>query len=392
MALLYNPVQSDAQPEVKVYHQNGNISKVYVRVYKKDIAFVADSNGLKYAQLDIYAKLFKGINMSFLQDSVKKQFIFYQQQTPDTIQYEFEFTLEENKDYFLEIDIDDRVRNSHSQYFKEIEKNNLWSEDDFIIFNKSNQSFENFPFLLPNNTYTIQTSYLSPSSGYLYYINSPIPLAYPPFYLKTIPDYKIKAQKHQVLNYANGFDISVSKAGIYHLQPDSAPTSGLTLYYFNDFYPKVKTPEAMASALRYLVSKNEYQKIIYSNNIKAAVDSFWLTHSNDMAVASSLIREYYSRVQKANTYFSSFTEGWRTDRGMIYIIIGPPTNVFVYKDREVWRYGARMSLNYTEFIFWKIDNPFSDNHYLLERKLNYKPLWYEATGKWRSGEIYRYQN
>jgi GWxTD domain-containing protein len=54
--------------------------------------------------------------------------------------------------------------------------------------------------------------------------------------------------------------------------------------------------------------------------------------------------EYYRRVAFANENFSHYIEGWRTDRGMVFIILGAPNNVdrhpFEYdsKPYEVWEY------------------------------------------------------
>lgn len=54
--------------------------------------------------------------------------------------------------------------------------------------------------------------------------------------------------------------------------------------------------------------------------------------------------EYYRRIAFANENFSHYIEGWRTDRGMVYIILGAPNNIdrhpFEYdsKPYEVWEY------------------------------------------------------
>ncbi len=54
--------------------------------------------------------------------------------------------------------------------------------------------------------------------------------------------------------------------------------------------------------------------------------------------------EYFRRVAYANDNFSNYNEGWRTDRGMVYIILGAPNNIdrhpFEYdsKPYEVWEY------------------------------------------------------
>jgi GWxTD domain-containing protein len=62
--------------------------------------------------------------------------------------------------------------------------------------------------------------------------------------------------------------------------------------------------------------------------------------------------EYFSRVQYANKNFKSYTEGWLTDMGMVYIVYGQPDNVDKsdsYSNRTIyvkWTY-----LNNREFVF-----------------------------------------
>ena len=57
--------------------------------------------------------------------------------------------------------------------------------------------------------------------------------------------------------------------------------------------------------------------------------------------------EYFRRVRYANQYFTVFRDGWRTDRGLIYIIFGPPSEVFRYeynvdtKPFQTWTYYSK---------------------------------------------------
>jgi GWxTD domain-containing protein len=54
--------------------------------------------------------------------------------------------------------------------------------------------------------------------------------------------------------------------------------------------------------------------------------------------------EYFRRIAFSNESFSNYTEGWRSDRGMVYTILGSPNNIdrhpFEYdsKPYEVWEY------------------------------------------------------
>lgn len=62
--------------------------------------------------------------------------------------------------------------------------------------------------------------------------------------------------------------------------------------------------------------------------------------------------EYYSRVKYANENFKSYLEGWLTDRGMIYIVLGPAltiqqqTDYYYNRTYEIWTYP-----NNRQFIF-----------------------------------------
>lgn len=59
---------------------------------------------------------------------------------------------------------------------------------------------------------------------------------------------------------------------------------------------------------------------------------------------NEMFTEYYRRVKFSNDNFSSYREGWKSDRGMVFIILGAPNNVdrhpFEYysKPYEVWEY------------------------------------------------------
>ena len=59
---------------------------------------------------------------------------------------------------------------------------------------------------------------------------------------------------------------------------------------------------------------------------------------------NEILYEYYRRIHYANENFESYYEGWRTDMGMVYVILGPPDHVERHpfeletKPYEVWDY------------------------------------------------------
>lgn len=92
---------------------------------------------------------------------------------------------------------------------------------------------------------------------------------------------------------------------------------------------------------------------------------------------NEIFDEYFARVAYANENFTHYGEGWRSDMGMVYILLGPPSNVdrhpFDYdsKPYEIWQY---YELN-KEFIF--LDSTGFGDYRLVT------PLY---------GDSYRYRN
>jgi GWxTD domain-containing protein len=82
---------------------------------------------------------------------------------------------------------------------------------------------------------------------------------------------------------------------------------------------------------------------------------FWKTKNpNPLSQRNQIMDEYYKRLIYANKHFStSFTKGWKTDMGMVYIIFGEPSEIERHplemntKPYEVWSY---YQLN-REFVF-----------------------------------------
>lgn len=59
---------------------------------------------------------------------------------------------------------------------------------------------------------------------------------------------------------------------------------------------------------------------------------------------NEIFNEYYRRVAYANANFSQYVDGWRSDRGMVFILLGSPDNIDRHpfdldsKPYEVWYY------------------------------------------------------
>ncbi|MBN1447702.1 MAG: GWxTD domain-containing protein [Bacteroidetes bacterium] len=74
-------------------------------------------------------------------------------------------------------------------------------------------------------------------------------------------------------------------------------------------------------------------------------ENFWERHNPTPGAGSNqAMIEYYNRVAYANKHYGHFMEGWKTDRGMIYIIYGKPDYIDRHpldvesKPYEIWEY------------------------------------------------------
>jgi GWxTD domain-containing protein len=145
----------------------------------------------------------------------------------------------------------------------------------------------------------------------------------------------------------------------------------------------------MLKSIRFITTKQEYDELLSSDNLKLSLDKYWLKcGQNNKDKAKVLIKNYYTRIEKANNYFTSFDEGWRTDRGLVFLIFGPPQVVSRDAFSETWVYGdENNAMRQVKFIYTKVEDPFTNNDYILNRSESYKEIWYRNVDAWRMGRV-----
>ncbi|HEY6953006.1 MAG TPA: GWxTD domain-containing protein, partial [Bacteroidota bacterium] len=98
----------------------------------------------------------------------------------------------------------------------------------------------------------------------------------------------------------------------------------------------------------YIAKPEELNEITSSSTERGmkAFRAFWKKHDPDTTTAyNQIMVEYYRRVDEAIRQFSTIKDrdGYKTDRGRIYILFGPPSHTerSLLPDqpvREVWTY------------------------------------------------------
>lgn len=185
-----------------------------------------------------------------------------------------------------------------------------------------------------------------------------------------------------------GNPFSFNREGLYYFTTDTSKAEGIGILVTYDRYPKMTYPKQLIGPVQYMSTNTEIKNIQNADDPKKALDRYWLSLMNGhQDLAKSVIRSFYTRVEEANRLFTTYKEGWKTDKGMIYIILGNPDKVQRSKDREVWVYNQRGNANNINFTFNKRPNQFVDNHYELVRYVEYQPIWYPIVEAWRTGTI-----
>jgi GWxTD domain-containing protein len=71
--------------------------------------------------------------------------------------------------------------------------------------------------------------------------------------------------------------------------------------------------------------KRAYRKLATDEEREQFIEAFWRRRDPDPDTeANEYLEEHYERIAYANQHFASGIPGWKTDRGRIYIMYGPP--------------------------------------------------------------------
>jgi GWxTD domain-containing protein len=159
-------------------------------------------------------------------------------------------------------------------------------------------------------------------------------------------------------------------------------------------FPRPSTLPELIESMEYIANREEMKLLREAPTpeiARARFDSLWLTFRHDKKAAADLLYRYYSRVEEANRRFTTTKEGWRTDQGMVFIVLGPPVDVMNSRDRQIWYYDLRGedAVNVYTFQYRRInDGRVALDSYFLFRQPYYENFWKRQVEKWRSGEVF----
>jgi GWxTD domain-containing protein len=87
----------------------------------------------------------------------------------------------------------------------------------------------------------------------------------------------------------------------------------------------------LSEEVPYIITGEEraaFKKLTTDDEREQFIENFWERRNpNPGSPENEFKEEYYRRIAYANEHYASGLEGWRTDRGRIYIMYGPPDDI-----------------------------------------------------------------
>jgi len=385
----YNPGSAILHPDFLVYHNSPDTSQINIRLYFKELRFnMANPQKQNMARIKIKYVLYPEFENLEVIDSASHILNVIPAEGSDYFVGGLKIHVENNKEYVLEISVEDMLRGSSGKSYINIDKTSEYNAQNFKVYSAENMTQLFSPNMFNNRNVNIQYKRMPGNNIKVEQYIIPRPFPNPPYLVDSIDRPLYRPDRTSNIGFRDLQDFHLEEKGLYFFQLSPTDTAGLLLGYFSEDFPRINTVGQMIEPVKYLTTDEEYLNILAKTNKKLALDNFWLRLTGSTDAARELIRIYYNRVLFANFYFTDVSQGWRTDRGMTYIIFGNPDKITRFNNEEVWTYNRNLMSSNNIFRFQKIRSKLSNNLFHLVRDQKYKNTWDQAINTWKSGKPY----
>lgn len=389
LGAIYNPASSPLHPAYRVYHHNDQNSLLLIKLFPSELLFnQANETGEFISKVSVQLQAYEIDDRNpVLVDSVTYIYTIKQENVGRRFLTQIPFKADTGKRYQLRIVARDLLRRDFNLRFIDVDKTSPWSEQNFNLLNQNGIPYFN-NVLVPKAIYKIEQRHTGFDTLFIHYYRNETTVPGPNFGIPSDDILYRKADSIYILPYSKDLLLSFSDVGMYHFRFDTNYKEGLSIVNFGEDFPKIKSPEELIEPLAYIATSADYEKLLKAVNKKLANDNFWLEQAKTTGRARELIRVYYNRVYFANYYFSNTKPGWKTDRGMIYIVYGPPGNMEKTPNSETWIYNPGGGQDHIRINFNYKPTPYNLDNYTLIRSESQNWKWTEAVNSWRSGKIF----
>ncbi len=405
LSYLYNPLKNNINPRYGIFNESESRSVLSVKLFTNELFFTeANPAGVPMAQMFIAVKLYNLSLGRTIADTAFYDLDIVKEPNKEEYVYQIPLNVRKGNEYMAEVKTGDKIRQVVIQAFVPFNTLSDFNRYNFFVRGHVAKNSLLKPVVRKDEFFNVVYGKRRPDSIFISVYPPSEEIPYPPSMV--LPERSIVTKPDTVvaLPYSDTLPVMFPRKGIFLFRVSREVNEGFTLFNFGDDFPSMTTPEEMLKPLAYIIPASRVDSMSAVRKPKMALDEFWLNcGGGNVEKARELIRIYYTRTLFANYYFTSWKEGWRTDRGMIYIIYGPPDKLYKSNEAETWGYrkpsvqskwGPRYSVkeDYLFFTFKKRENIFTDNDYYLSRSETTVTYWDKAVQSWRKGIVFRLDN
>ena len=392
-AQMYGPGGAALELDARVHHVTTEHSILYFKLNTRDLLYKSDGTGGPFrAMVRLTYETYTDWSARTLIDSAST---LLQDRSTDTagdkeLIGSMEIHRKDDRSFVLKVTARDLNRESQNSVFIRVERDPEGTRQYFLPIDPTTSAPLFTDHFEPGQDLELKSEVLAGRTLQGTYRVSDGSLPMPVF--TTAGNAKRSLEADSIFevpfNEEGNAMLQLHRPGTYHLGTDSTG-SGYTLFVLDQAFPYVGTHADMLRPLRYITSMQEFDRISTAEDLRSAIERFWLDAAGDRDRAREAIRIFYARVENANRHFTSHVEGWRTDRGLVHIIFGTPNTIYKSDLTETWIYGEENNLMSLTFNFTRRTGAFTDNDLVLERDPMLKGAWYRNVESWRNGRVYQ---
>jgi len=392
-AALYNPSEYSLNIDYQIYHISDDLSSLYIRIFPRELVFNNANTDSEYrALVQIDYTIFELDQEGKIVSKADSSNFSIKLGPGDQDKTAFFITkvlqIPSGKKYLIRLDSRDMYRGTVGLKHLYIDKENDLSGQNFSIISPQTGFPKFLNYFSTGEVFRI--NYRKPGLDTLFvdFFKTDREYPKPPVEVDSPPYYSFKSDTCYIVPFSDSLFFTLPVVGMYRLRIDTTKQAGLTLHNFGPDFPHVKSNAGLMGPIFYIATLTEYRNLKQETNEKRAIDDFWLKRTSSMDRSRELIRVYYNRVLYSNLYFTAGAEGWKTDRGMLFILFGPPDRMKDTGNEQHWYYISRKQRKVIEFIFERKSTIFSDQDLVWKKNVQAMQYWSAAVSSWRSGKIY----
>lgn len=392
-AYLYGKGTAAVRIDARAYNGSDQRSTIYFKLHTRDLLYKSmGTGGPFHARVLVKYEAYPAMGDPALLDSAST---WVKDTSSDPNEEKeligsMDMKRNDKQSFVLKITATDLNRDTQGVVFVPVERGSVGMRQDYLPL--SDHGVPLFGDQVePGTPVRLRCEQLAGRSLIVQHFEAPDKLPPPVFVASTegMPQVALDSTFSVHVDAAGSFAFVAPRSGFDHFMVDTVSRNGFTLFTFTKSFPVVSTSADMLPPMRYITSLQEWERITTSPDPRKELERFWTDAAGSRDRAREAIDAFYSRVESANRHFTSWTEGWRTDRGLVHIIFGTPNTIHRTPAMESWTYGEETNLMSLTFVFEKRDGAFSDNDMVLRRDPMFKSAWYRNVESWRNGRVFQ---